>query len=503
MPIAQFYSPFQIIEYICIFLIMRTLAVVIGNNDYFAGCELTNAVGDANAIADVFRRLGYNVMHNINLNTVGSEGLLQEFARKIGEYDASIFYFAGHGFQLEGENYLTMIDCQVANPNKYHCDRTCIRLTEILDILRSNSDKVNLIIIDACRRTFDRGTGVGFKSVHAPKGTMIAFSTSPNEGAQDSGGDGHSVYTDALLRFIGRERLSVEELFKKVRQTVYNQTEGRQTTWEHTSLIGDFYFNTGQLVHSLQVPYVESVVKDKQYQNSGSPFDKLIFDMRSSNWDRQNPAVDALTSTNPNNLNSNQQFLLGRNLLQASDYAYSATGFFDNLANNIVRYSVAGENHVLNGILFEIYFNGYGDFRRENIKCQSFEKVMALRTDVRFSRSFDFINALLVPFNDFLFWIPSTSDTPLDVDVVATEEMDTDFLGSQFQVQLISRIVVGASDITKQIANYGVSGLNQHGLEATLASFFPAPRNIIRINTRVPLTKIAFPREMMRSSWVY
>ena len=188
---------------------MKVLAIVVGNNNYYAGCELANAVSDSNAIAEVFARLGYDLIHKTNINTVASVELLTEFENRIKDYDATIFYFAGHGFQLDGENYLANIDCQVATPNKHHFERTSIRLSEIMDILKKNTDKVNLVIIDACRRAFDRGQAVGFTTVQAPKGTLIAFSTSPNEGAQDGGADGHSVYTEALLRFVGREWLSV------------------------------------------------------------------------------------------------------------------------------------------------------------------------------------------------------------------------------------------------------------------------------------------------------
>ena len=241
---------------------MKTLAVVIGNNEYYEGAKLNNAVNDAHSIAETFERLGYDIIYKENCKIEDYVDVLKAFDERIKQYDASIFYYAGHGFQVDGENYLASVDCQIAAPNKYHCSKTCITLSEILTILKNNSDKVNIVIIDACRKSFDRGGYNSFTPIQAPKGTLIAFSTSPNEGAKDTGMDGHSIYTGTLLNYIGREWLSVEDLFKKVRKTVYNLTEGTQTTWEHTSLIGDFYFNTGQMVYSLNLPYDETVIKD-------------------------------------------------------------------------------------------------------------------------------------------------------------------------------------------------------------------------------------------------
>ena len=335
---------------------MKTLAITIGNNNYCeAAAKLDNAVNDARAMEDVFSRLGYDVIHREDCTISAFMDLMTDFDLRLKDYEASIFYFAGHGFQLDGENYLTSIECQVANPNKYHCSKTCLTLTELLDIHRKNSNKINIVIIDACRKSFERGGHTSFTPIQAPKGSLIAFSTSPNEGAKDTGFDGHSIYTGSLLKFIGREWISVEELFKKVRKTVYNLTEGKQTTWEHTSLIGDFHFNTGQFVHSLDIPYDESVVKDSNYVPTDN-FGNLIAEIKSCNWNRQNPAIEKVLSIAPNKLDKNQLFILGRNLQQANGYAHNATNLFENLSSNINPYFIGQENHLLNRHLSKIRF---------------------------------------------------------------------------------------------------------------------------------------------------
>lgn len=202
---------------------MKTLAITIGNNNYCEdAAKLNNAINDAGAMAEVFERLGYDVLSGEDCTMKDCLDLLKKFDAMIKDYDATIFYFAGHGFQVDGENYLASIECQVSYADKYSCKMTCLRLTDILDVLRGNSDKVNIVIIDACRKSFERGGSPTFTPFQAPKGTLIAFSTSPHEAAKDNGIEGHSIYTGSLLKYIGREWFSVEELFKKVRKTVHN-----------------------------------------------------------------------------------------------------------------------------------------------------------------------------------------------------------------------------------------------------------------------------------------
>lgn len=240
---------------------MKTLSLIIGNNEYYEGAKLTNAINDAVSINQVFERLGFDIISKYDCKADDYSVLLSEFEERIVNYDASIFYFAGHGLELDGENYLAATDCQIPPPDKYHASRQSIRLNELLDIYKKNANKVNIVIIDACRRAFDRSGNIALAPMFAPKGTLIAFSTSPNDGASDAGFDGHSIYTGALLKYIGRQHLSVEELFKKVRKTVFALSVGRQTTWEHTSLINDYYFNTGQLVHSISISMMKMLLK--------------------------------------------------------------------------------------------------------------------------------------------------------------------------------------------------------------------------------------------------
>lgn len=476
---------------------MKTLTLVIGNNEYFEGSKLTNAVSDATGMSQIFERLGYDVIFKINCKASDYTELLDEFETRITEYDSSIFYFAGHGFEVDGENYLAATDCQITSGNKYHYGQTCIRISEILSILKKNSQKVNIVIIDACRKSFERSGGIGFSPIQAPKGTLLAFSTSPNEGASDYGFEGHSVFTGSILRYIGRERLSVEELFKKVRKTVFSLTEGKQTTWEHTSLIGDFYFNTGQLIYSISIPYDENVVKDANYNNNTDEFGKLILKIKSYNWDIQNPAIDKILTIPVKSLDKNQQFILGRNLLQSSGAAFSAEAFMNDIENNIGKYSIDNDNHVLNGILFEIYFNSHADFRKEKTKKHHFDKIIALRKNPDFKNSFTFISQLLESLQYPLIYIPSEKDEYIDIEIIAVNEKILNYLGQEVIYQVISKITYNGFDLTKEISKTQASGLNEFGIIDTIAGYFSAPKELVKIHCAINLEKIAFAKSII------
>lgn len=475
---------------------MKTLALVIGNNNYSKNAKLENAINDARAISTVFEQLGYDVIFKEDITSNNCSELLSQFEEKINNYDASIFYFAGHGFQFDGENYMASIECPVENPNKHICERTCIRLVEITDIIKKANTKVNIIIIDACRKSFGRGVSNSFAQFDAPEGTIIAFSTSPGEGAKDEGMDGHSIYTGALLKYIGRELLSVEELFKKVRKTVYNLSSGTQTTWEHTSLVGDFYFNAGQMVYSISIPYDELVVKDRLFISKGDEIDNIIMDLRSCNWDKQNPAMEKFNKLQSDEIDKNRQFIIGRNILQASNHAFGATSFIENLDSKLLKYFEDEDNHILNGILYEIYFDNNGDFRRDNLKKYHLDKIFALRHNPSYKKSFEFICNVLQPFKDELFYMPTSVDNIIDIDVkVLSKKIKKLFLEELEDVQQVESIIVNGKNITKEISKICNSSGNSLYLKKVLVEYLAAPEELINVIESTEIKKIYFGKE--------
>ena len=476
---------------------MKTLAVVIGIDAYTGNAKLNSAVNDATAIADVFKRLGYEVIFRTDCNREQCGEVMDEFTAKIKDFEASLFYFAGHGFQVQGENFLASTECQVQMPTVGNCNYTCIRLNELLDIYKRHSEKLHIAIIDACRKSFDRGASGTFTPVQAPKGTLIAFSTSPNEGAKDYGGkNGHSIYTGSLLKYIGREYLSVEKLFKNVRKTVYSLTDGTQTPWEHTSLIGDFYFNTGQLVHSIQIPYDESVVKDAGWKGKSDRISQIIRDLKVRDFYKQNDTMDLVSGLKARDLDKNHQFLLGRNILQASGAAFGAVNFLRDAKTTLLPFMTEKENHVLNGILFEIYFDKHGNFRKGNFKLHNIDQVLALRHEPKFSASFQFIKEVLQPYKDHLFYIPDTKDEIVDVNIQASPVAGSDFSGNAITQTIIEKVTVGTKDITEEIRGYSINGENESELKTSLKHLLVAPEEVIHLHHSVPLVNIVGVRQL-------
>lgn len=475
---------------------MKTLALVVGNNNYSKNAKLENAVNDAKAISDIFEKLGYDVIFKEDMSNADCSELLSQFEDKINNYDASIFYFAGHGFQFDGENYMASIECPIENLDKYNCARSSIRLVEITDIIKKATTKVNIIIIDACRKSFGRGVSNSFAQFNAPEGTIIAFSTSPGEGAKDEGMDGHSIYTGALLRYIGRELLSVEELFKKVRKTVYNLSSGTQTTWEHTSLVGDFYFNTGQMVYSVTIPYDELVIKDRLFASKGDKIDTIIMDLKSCDWNKQNPAMERFNNLQPDEIDKHRQFIIGRNILQASNHAFGATSFIENLDSKLLKYIDDEENHILNGILYEIYFDNNGDFRRDNLKKYHLDKIFALRYNPHYKKSFEFICNILQPFKDELFYLPTSVDNIIDVDVrVVSKKIKKLFSEDLEDVQQVESITINGKNITKEISKICNSGGNSLYLKKLLVDYLAAPEELVNVNESTEIKKIYFEKK--------
>lgn len=468
---------------------MKTLAIVIGNNKYFAGYELTNAENDANEIAKVFKEFNYDVKLYLNIDRNKVVEILGEYKHMLKDYDASIFYFAGHGFEVEGENFLASIDSSIPPENKYIAKQTCIVLNDLFDIYKENPKKLNIIILDACRRAFDRGNTVGFTPIEAPKGSLIAFSTSPNQGASDGGYENHSIYTGSLLKHLLRSRIAVEDLFKSVRKTVFALSNGRQTTWEHTSLIGDFYFYKKQSLDILSLPYENFVLKDENYYED-SNFGLRILDLKTYNWYRQNPAVEYLISIPKNSLGKDQMFILGRNLLQcAAGGAQSAVKFFQYLNRSLLNYQLGGENHVLNGILFEMYYDSKGEFRFNNCKGAFKDEIFKLRENPAYKLSFDFINDILAKQDYELLFMPSFDLINIEI---KCSQIEIDEGWAKKQVQYIESIIYNGKEIINEISKYYIEGYNECGLRSVISLYLNAPLNCVKINSNLDLKNIRF-----------
>jgi uncharacterized caspase-like protein len=220
----------------------KRIAMVIGNSDYEKS-KLKNPVNDARSMARLLRRLDFDVdlVENGSRRDMVSE--MNAFGRKLGQVDVGLFYYAGHGIQVKGRNYLIPTDAVLETEGDVEFE--AIDLGRVLSKMEDSHCPLNIVILDACRdnpfaRSF-RSTSKGLALVDAPRGTLLAFSTAPGSVAADGKGN-NGIYTKHLLANIERPDLSIEEVFKQVRIGVVNDTDGKQTPWESSSLMGSFNF---------------------------------------------------------------------------------------------------------------------------------------------------------------------------------------------------------------------------------------------------------------------
>lgn len=223
------------------------IALCIGINDYDFASKLKNPLNDSRDMQSKLIELGFNVILSENKNRVDLLRDINEFKTLKKNAYTSVVFYAGHGIQSKGINYLIPKD---ANPqNEGELDIFCIQLNELIEQDDIDEYKTNILIFDSCRnnpfeRTWSRGVDLlGFAPVLAPSGTLIAFSTSPGKTASDGHGN-NGLYTGALLTEITKLNLSIIQVFQNVRQKVLFHSNNHQLPWESTSLLGDFYFNS-------------------------------------------------------------------------------------------------------------------------------------------------------------------------------------------------------------------------------------------------------------------
>jgi hypothetical protein len=224
----------------------KRLALVIGNSNYTGAGKLANPVNDARSMKFALDQLNFKVLKYENLSQADMKMAIDDFGSQLKNYDIGLFFFAGHGLQVKGNNYLVPVDAVLKTEN--HAEYDCVRADRVLASMEEAGSKTNIVILDACRnnpfeRSWNRSSGGnGLAFMNAPSGSLIAYATSPGSTASDGRGK-NGLYTSALLEHINTNNVSILEMFQKVRSTVIKQSNGKQTPWESTSLTGSFYFS--------------------------------------------------------------------------------------------------------------------------------------------------------------------------------------------------------------------------------------------------------------------
>jgi len=220
----------------------RRVALVIGNSAYKSS-PLRNPVRDARAISGALAETGFKVTVLENASETGMRRAIRAFGDELAAGGVGLFYYAGHGMQVRGRNYLIPVNADIEREDEVEDQAVDANL--VLTKMDSAKNSLNLMILDACRnnpfaRAF-RSSAQGLAQMDAPSGTLVAFATAPGSVASDGEGE-NGLYTKHLLANMTRPGLPIEQLFKEVRIGVGRETGDRQVPWESSSLKGNFFF---------------------------------------------------------------------------------------------------------------------------------------------------------------------------------------------------------------------------------------------------------------------
>lgn len=229
----------------------KRLALIIGITDYQFASKLKNPINDAISMNSVLSKLGFETVMLKNPTYKNFKLALNEFGEKLNRFDSGLFYFAGHGIQVKGINYLIPSDANPLNENQVEFD--CINANQILSLMSDSINKTNFIILDACRnnpfeRSWSRSQTIeGLSYMSAPYGTLIAYSTAPDKTASDGEGD-NGLYTSVLIEEILAPKLTILQVLQNVRSKLIRLSNGQQVPWESTSLLNDYVFNDDRYI---------------------------------------------------------------------------------------------------------------------------------------------------------------------------------------------------------------------------------------------------------------
>jgi uncharacterized caspase-like protein len=235
----------------------RRVALVVGNSKYRNTIQLLNPANDAQDVATRLRGLGFEVIERVDIDKRGWDLALQEFERRLPDAEAALFFFAGHGMQFRGTNYLMPVDAELTD--EVSLDYEMIEIERIKRALDRAGRGVRIMVLDACRNNpladrlarsvvglaRDLGQVRGFARVARAEGTVVAYATQANEVAQDGTGR-NSPFTSAFLARLDEPGLEIGSLFRRVSGDVRQKTKGQQSPELSISLDHDFYLNTAE-----------------------------------------------------------------------------------------------------------------------------------------------------------------------------------------------------------------------------------------------------------------
>lgn len=220
----------------------KRVALVVGNANYKVR-PLKNPRNDADDVSIALKASGFQVIDLRDASLQQMRNGVRQFGDRLINNDVGLVYYSGHGVEVKGRNYFIPVNADIMREDEIADQGLDVSL--ILEKMNTAGKGVNILIVDACRddpfgRSF-RSSSRGLAQMDAPRGTIIAYATSPGKVASD--GDGrNSPYTKNLVKAMQQPNKPIEQVFKEVRRAVQEETKNQQTPWENTSLSGDFYF---------------------------------------------------------------------------------------------------------------------------------------------------------------------------------------------------------------------------------------------------------------------
>jgi uncharacterized caspase-like protein len=218
----------------------KKVALVVGNSEYKNLAKLKNPINDANDVSKALKNLGFEVMTVTNATQSRLDRKLREFSVKLNSAGVGLFYFAGHGIEVEKKNYLVPLQADISD--KLSVKYNALSVDEVVDRMKSSKTRLNLVVLDACRNDpFSRGGG-GLAVMPNAKGTLIAYATAAGSVAKDNRSGRNGLYTKHFLKYIKKANLNQRDLFHKIRTDVYRESGQDQLPYLNDGTIGDFYF---------------------------------------------------------------------------------------------------------------------------------------------------------------------------------------------------------------------------------------------------------------------
>ncbi len=231
----------------------KRAALVIGNSAYLHSAVLANPVNDASDIAEALKRVGFEVTLGIDVDKRAFDGKVRDFTRTVEKADVALLFYAGHGLQVGGRNYLIPVDAKLAGERDLDFEAVSVDFV-LRQMEIDRESKTNVVFLDACRdnplaRNLARSMGTrsanigqGLAQVQTGVGTFIAYSTQPGNVALDGAGR-NSPFTASLAKRLTQPGRNLTSIMIDVRKDVLSSTGGKQVPWDHSALTGEFYFD--------------------------------------------------------------------------------------------------------------------------------------------------------------------------------------------------------------------------------------------------------------------